>query len=216
MNIIDSIVNSLKDILYIAPVVLISLTVHEFTHALTAYKLGDYTAKAEGRLTLNPLKHIDPIGAIFFIIFHFGWAKPVPIRTLYFKNPKRDMAIVAIMGPVSNFIMALIAVPLLAFSAAFFSQIPQTETFFSYFIQLNIALGIFNLIPFPPLDGSRLLMYFLPPRIYMQVAQFEQYSFIILIGVVYLGAFDALLKFVITPVYGVFIDLAVMIYKVLP
>ena len=196
------------------PAVLIALTFHEFAHAYTAYKLGDYTAKLNGRLTLNPIKHLDPIGTLFLVIFGFGWAKPVPVSTLYFKKPRRDMAIVAITGPLSNFIMAIIGSVLFALSAAFFGGTIIT-TIMWYFMAVNIGLGIFNLIPFPPLDGSRVLMYFLPSKVYMKVAEFEQYSFIILLLLVWLGAFDFLMNKAVLPLVGLLGNFSAVIYSVI-
>lgn len=198
--------DKLIELLYLAPIVLISITFHEYAHALTAYWLGDKTAKEEGRLSLNPIKHIDPIGAIFFLIFKFGWAKPVPVRSLYFKNPKRDFALTAAAGPAMNFILCFIAVPLLAVSFIFKNEIAYT--FFYFFIVLNVGFAIFNLIPIAPLDGSRILMLFLPSHIYNRVLQYEQFGFIILILLMFTGVFGTYFGGIIYAVSGVFFTMA--------
>jgi len=154
MNLSDTIIWYILAI----PALIIASTVHEYSHALVAFKLGDATAKANGRLTLNPLSHIDPIGAISMILFHIGWSKPVPINEYNFQNPVWGTALVSIAGPISNIILAVI-------SALIYKLIPVTSFFSSIllvFITINISLGVFNLIPIPPLDGSKILRAFLP------------------------------------------------------
>lgn len=165
--------------------VLVTLTVHEYCHAYAAYKLGDPTARSLGRLTLNPIKHLDPIGAVCMLIFHFGWAKPVPIDARYFKKPKRDFAIVALAGPLSNllvsFISALIYLLLnallreVSYTDAFLHAVIQnTALFFLVFHLINLGIAIFNLIPIPPLDGSRILNVILPERTYFKIMKHER------------------------------------------
>ena len=198
-----------------AAVIVAALVLHEISHAFTAYLLGDYTAKLNGRLSLNPLKHLDPIGTICLLLFGFGWAKPVPVRVLYFKNPKRDMAIVAIMGPVSNFLMAFIGAILLGLSCAIFSSGFVLSIFFDFFIQVNILLGIFNLIPLPPLDGSRVLMYFLPAKTYMKVAQYERYTFIGLIVLSYLGILMPVIDFFRVPLVKFFFSIGQAVFNII-
>jgi Zn-dependent protease len=159
-----------NNILFLAITLITSLTVHEAAHAFTAYKLGDPTAKNQGRLTLNPLKHLDPWGTLFFILVQFGWGKPVPVNPVNFKNPKRDQALTALAGPTSNIIMAFIA-------ALFLVYAPQTSAFFGMFMQINIILAVFNLIPIPPLDGSQILGILLNDNQYIRYQQFiSQYS----------------------------------------
>ena len=177
---------------------LITLSIHEFFHAFTAYKLGDNTARNLGRLTLNPIKHLDPIGALCMIVFRFGWARPVPISPRNFKKPRRDFAISALMGPVSNLITALFAAFLYLFAYAWLKDV-RFESEFLYqlannsllfliiFHQINIGIAVFNLIPVPPLDGSRILTVILPPRTYFKIMRYERTIYWILIGWLFVG-----------------------------
>lgn len=180
--------------------VLITLTVHEFCHGYAAYRLGDPTAKNMGRLTLNPLSHLDPFGAICMVLFKFGWARPVPVNPRYFKNPKRDFAITALAGPLSNIVMAFISAGIyLAVFALFrdvtfhneflYSLASNTLSFILIFHSVNIGLGIFNLIPVPPLDGSRLLNVILPPKLYFGIMKYERTIYFVLIGWLLLGGY---------------------------
>lgn len=180
-------VGDLIDYLFVIPCVLIALTFHECAHGWMANKLGDPTARNLGRLTLNPLKHLDLIGTICMILFHFGWAKPVPVNSRYFKNPRRDMALTAAAGPVMNFILAFIGAFIYTLLIAVFSKYgPSNEGFALnlclaavklayYFHILNLSLGLFNLIPVPPLDGSRILYIFLPVKLYFGIMKYERY-----------------------------------------
>lgn len=177
------------------PIIILILSVHEYAHGLVAKKLGDPTAESLGRLTLNPLKHIDPIGFIMFIVLGIGYAKPVPINSRYFKKPKRDMALVGVAGPASNLIMAIIFAALIKLLFLLAQFIPLTAptwtvTAFAYLYQIlylgvfyNIAFAIFNLIPVPPLDGSRLLYAFLPSKALLWFQRYEQYFMWGLLGV---------------------------------
>lgn len=162
---------------------LISVVFHELAHGIAADKLGDDTPRLAGRLTLNPIAHLDFIGSLLLPTlsylsagFIFGWAKPVPINPFNFKNPKRDMAIVAIMGPIANILIALILLSLLKITLIL--DIPVNTNFVLNFVRLNILLAVFNLLPIPPLDGSRIFLYFLPTstQIYL-----EQFGFILII-----------------------------------
>lgn len=178
--------------------VLISLTVHEFSHAYAAHKLGDPTARNLGRLTLNPIKHIDIVGAICMVLFHFGWAKPVPVNIRNFRKPKRDFAITAMAGPISNIIMALLTSLLYVTILRFMPQqlpdngfllnlIQNTLTFVYLFHVISVGHAIFNLIPIPPLDGSRLLAVIFPPKIYYAILNKERQIYIGLLVWLLLG-----------------------------
>lgn len=190
--------DTLIQFLFVVPCVLIALTFHEFAHGYMAYKLGDPTAKNFGRLTLNPLKHLDPIGTICMIFFHFGWAKPVPINSRYFKKPRRDMALTAAAGPIMNFILAIFGMLVCRILTKIFVAFPAQSDFvyyiqyaaltlFSYFHMLNLSLGVFNLIPIPPLDGSRIFYIFLPPKWYFGVMKYEKYIQLALLVLLWTG-----------------------------
>ena len=183
-------------------VALIALPIHECAHGYAAYRMGDYTAKRQGRLTLNPLAHFDPIGTLAIILFGFGWARPVPINPLNFENPKKGMMISSLAGPMSNIGLAFISMILYKFtyiptymgiSGAFLSTV---QTFLLYMISINITLGVFNLIPIPPLDGSRIATYFLPQRIYFKIMQYENIIFIGLMIALWFGVLDGPISFV--------------------
>ncbi len=151
-------------------IVFFIMPLHEFAHGYVAYKLGDNTAKYSGRLTLNPLSHISPLGTAAIILFGFGWAKPVQVDPRNFKNPKVGMALVSAAGPLSNFIVAFLGAFILNAFLTFGSGIPYTLVsyifiFLYYFVSINVCLAVFNLIPLPPLDGSKILAVFLPDRI---------------------------------------------------
>ena len=168
---------------------LIALTVHEYCHGYAAYKMGDDTVKNLGRLTLNPLKHIDPYGALCMIFFHIGWAKPVPINARNFDNPRKGFAITAAAGPAINLILGFFSAPLfiLAWNGYVKAVVSTGDaggftlnllynlvTFLSAFHAINVGLGLFNLLPIPPFDGSRLLYVFLPPKYYFGIMKYEK------------------------------------------
>jgi Zn-dependent protease len=192
--------DNLVQIVLSALAVLLILTIHEYSHALAAYKLGDNTARNLGRLSLNPLKHLDPFGALCMVLFRFGWAKPVPINARNFKNPKRDFAIPALAGPLSNMIFAFISAFFIllvrksyyAIDGGFTSQLLYNlYTFLVIFHQINIGIGLFNLIPIPPLDGSRILNVILPPKYYFGIMRYERKIYI---GLIIWLAFGDVLK----------------------
>ena len=169
----------------------IALPVHEFSHARVAYALGDKTAYYNGCMTINPVKHVDPIGILLMLLCGFGWAKGVPINPNNFKNPKRDMALSALAGPVSNFLMATVAAFLTALvdKLAVLGIITDANLYwlltsiFLYFAFYNISLAIFNFIPIPPLDGSKIIYSILPNRYYYKLLSLDRYSFYFLIAI---------------------------------
>jgi Zn-dependent protease len=168
------------------------MPVHEFAHAFSAYKLGDKSQKYMGRLTLNPFAHIDYIGALAILFVGFGWAKPVQVNPMYFKNPKVGMAVTSFAGPFANLITAFVCMLLYNFIGFInvFAQsaiIVYAASLFSYIAVINIGLAVFNLVPFPPLDGSKVLAVILPDRIYYKVMQYENYLYFILIILVATG-----------------------------
>lgn len=195
----------LSDILMLLlslPVMLMALSVHESAHGYAAYKLGDPTAHSLGRITLNPVKHFDLFGFLSMLIFHIGWAKPVPVNARYFKNPRRDFAIVGAAGPLSNLCLAVIHLLIMRLFMIFVVEFYQEEAFRCLIadgtnqpftgtmgftvvslvmyllymgVAMNIILAIFNLIPIPPFDGSRIFYAFLPPKWYFGVMKYERY-----------------------------------------
>src|SRR5437867_9451805 len=184
------------------PALLVAVTVHELSHGLMADRLGDPTARLQGRITLNPLPHIDPLGALAFVLAGFGWAKPVPVNARNLRHPRRDMAWVAAAGPISNFVVAfvaLVAVHLVGrLGVAPFVTQPVAGMLF-YIYLFNLALGIFNLIPLPPLDGGHFLPYFLPPGAGTLLHSLEQFGPMLLLVLVVSGA----LRYIVGPVFDV-------------
>ena len=181
------------------PIILLSLSLHESMHAYAAYKMGDPTARNFGRVTLNPLKHLDPIGFAAMLLVGFGWAKPCPVNARNFENPRKGMALTALAGPVSNLLLAVIFAIFASLTLfisslititteAAFLTIYYTYIFFYYGVFLNVSLAIFNLLPVPPLDGSRILGLLLPPKMYFSYMRYERYIGIaFMVAVIVLG-----------------------------
>ncbi len=196
-----SLADILIELILILPVIMFALSLHETAHGYAAYKCGDMTAYHMGRLTLNPLRHLDPIGFLCMLVFGFGWAKPVPINTRNFTNPKRGMAISAAAGPLSNLLLGLISAALYGFFAALgaylsyrsgsaflVTAVGWTAVICELSAYMNLVFAVFNLLPIPPFDGSRLAFAFLPPRAYFGMMKYErQIMFGILIGLLVLS-----------------------------
>ena len=188
----------LLTLLIIAAASLLCIALHELSHGFVAWRLGDPTAKNAGRLTLNPIKHLDLFGLLMMLIAKVGWAKPVPVDMRYFKHPKQGMAITALAGPAANFLTALAAT---AAASLIYHVAPLRPVwvavlcFLSNMSLLGVGMGLFNLIPISPLDGSKILFALLPNRIYYKILRYEKYVMGLLIVLVLLGVFDRPLSF---------------------
>lgn len=189
-----------------AAAALLCITFHELSHGYTAYRLGDPTAKNAGRLTFNPIKHIDFFGLLMMLVAGVGWAKPVPVDMRYFKRPKQGMALTALAGPASNFLLALAAVLFSSLLYHLFGEAAGrsyvgavvwllTLSFLANVAILSVGLGLFNLIPISPLDGSKILLSFLPEKIYLTILRYERYIMIVVLGLTFFGAFSTPLSF---------------------
>lgn len=201
---------SLADTLLTAVAALLCLTVHELCHGAVAYRLGDPTAKEAGRLTLNPIRHIDPLGLLLMVTAHVGWAKPVPVDPRYFKKPKRGMALTALAGPASNFVLAWLFLllggglvrlaELLPWSLPgwVFAALGWLLQFLIDAAVLSVGLGVFNLFPIPPLDGSKVLFSLFPDKVYFTVLRYERYVMLVMLAAVWFGLLDKPLTFLIT------------------
>ena len=181
----------LERLIYVIPAIIIALVFHEYAHARIAYAFGDPTAKSAGRMTLNPLKHLDPIGTLLLIFAGFGWAKPVPVNPFYFQgNRKGKMLLVSLGGPLMNLAEAVVGA--LCF-ALIFNFAPYNGVsdyflhFFLYFLQINVVLAVFNILPIPPLDGSKILFSLMPDDKYMLLMRYERYGMILLLFIIYTG-----------------------------
>ena len=188
---------------------LLCITFHEVSHGYVAYRLGDTTAKDAGRLTLNPLKHIDPMGLLMMVVFKFGWAKPVPVDMRYFKKPKQGMAITALAGPVSNLLLAMLLLLGARITIAHYVDTAFCSgllNFLAMTAYMSVGLGLFNLIPISPLDGSKVLFAFLPDRAYMTLMRYEKYGMAVLFVLVWLGVGNNILSEGIYRVYELLVN----------
>ncbi|KDR94187.1 Zn-dependent protease (includes SpoIVFB) [Peptoclostridium litorale DSM 5388] len=188
----------LIEILKTVPAILLAISIHEFGHALAAYAMGDDTAKRHGRLTLDPIKHIDPIGIIMLLIFRFGWAKPVPVDENNFKNKRLGMIIVSAAGPVFNMICAVVFLTLYKVGRVTLDMYALNEIL-AYTVRFNIIFAAFNLIPIPPLDGSKIVLALLPRSVQSYYWEYEKFGMLLLLVLMYTGTVGHL----IYPIAGV-------------
>lgn len=200
-------------------VIFITMPIHEWAHGFVSTKLGDPTPRWQGRLTLNPMAHIDKRGALFILLFGIGWAKPVQVNARYYKNPKFGMALVALAGPVANLILSLLALVLsYLFSFLNFSVFGIIANFLFYISYISVYLAVFNLIPIPPFDGSRILFTFLPQKYYFKIMQYEQYIFIGLLALFLIdsriGIISGTIGFVATKLLNMLASIAFLPFKI--
>jgi len=189
-----------RTLLFLLPAVLIAATCHEFAHALVADRLGDPTPRQLGRLTLNPLVHLDPLGTVFFVLFSFGWARPVPVNPRNFANPRLGMLVVALAGPLANIVLAF-AVGVLVKTQGLTGTLWGDLA--SMLVLINIVLAVFNLIPIPPLDGSRILEGLLPSDQALAYARIQPYGTVVILVLLYTGVVGQVMSPAVRWLYGV-------------
>lgn len=212
--------NVMVNVLSAIAVIFITMPIHEWAHGFASTKLGDPTPRYQGRLTLNPMAHIDWLGAAAILLFGIGWAKPVQVNARYYKNPKWGMVLVAFAGPLVNILLGLVMLFVSNLILFIFSSVIYVESitviniagmtmdFFWMIAYISIYLAVFNLIPIPPFDGSRILFAFLPQKYYFQIMQYERYIFIGLLALLYSGVLDAPLNLVFGNVFGIINQIA--------
>jgi len=206
-------------LMYVARVIafLTAIPIHETAHAYISYKLGDPTAKNLGRISLNPIKHFDLLGAMFMLLVGFGWAKPVPINTRFYANKKMSMALSSFAGPLSNFILAFFL--MILYKIIYVVYLVHLDSFiiycllviFQYMISINISLTIFNMLPIPPLDGSRMFLIFLPEKAYFGIMRYERYIMIGLFLLVSSGLLNGVLTWLQIAMYTILSDATIFV-----
>lgn len=204
---------TISNLIYTIPAVLIAIVLHEWAHGFISYKLGDPSPKVEGRLSLNPLKHLDPVGTLCLLFFRFGWAKPVQVNPNYYKDRKMGMMWTALAGPIMNFIISFLTILIVIIILKLFPNFILTDL--GYYVYnvllvtsfLSISLGVFNLIPIPPLDGSKILFAILPEDMYFAYMKYERYGMILLVILLYSGVFSMILSPLTTGIYNGMITL---------
>lgn len=208
----------LEKIPYVIITLMVAFTIHEFAHAYVAYKFGDPTAKRQGRLTLSPLAHLDPLGTILIFIAGFGWARPVPVNRYFFKKPRLAGVLVSVAGPLSNLVMAFLGTLIwyILLSTNVLTGLPSIyinglQSFFNIFVSLNVMLFIFNLLPFPPLDGYRIIEDLVPVHIRAKMTQYESYG-IILFLILVITPLD---MYTIQPIFAVGRDIVMSVFHFL-
>jgi Zn-dependent protease len=226
---LNSILDRLSDLLIMVPILLIALPFHEYAHGYVAYKLGDPTAKDAGRLTLNPIKHLDPLGTLMMLVARVGWAKPVPVNSGHFKNRRKGIILVSLAGPLSNLLLAFIFTLIWGFviklviiqvipvrSETMVNVINWLQVFFQVAVLVNISLAVFNMIPVPPLDGSRLISSFIPEESYFRFARYEQFIGLGFIALVIFApnALSTVIRFVADPIYNSMITVTSFVFGI--
>jgi Zn-dependent protease len=214
---------SLSSILWNIAVIIPALTVHEFSHGVAAYLLGDKTAKADGRLSLNPVRHIDWVGLIAMVLFGFGWAKPVMVNPGRFKNPKTDMALTSAAGPIANLLFAAVLMLILqpvSYYTSGQSLLSGGGGISMWIVEwlyrcviINLSIGFFNLIPIPPLDGSKIFGIFLPERLYFRFTQVGQFGMMLLIVLLYMGFVDDIIGPLVNLTFNGLLRFSSMIFE---
>ena len=201
----------LLTLLISAAAALLCITLHELSHGFVAWRLGDPTAKNAGRLTLNPIRHLDVVGLLMMLMAKVGWAKPVPVDPRYFRKPKQGMALTALAGPVSNFVLAVLAMLISKVIYLYAPYSAAMDVVFSFCLYtlapLSIGLGLFNLIPIPPLDGSKVLAAFLPDRQYITLMRYERYGIVVLLVLSFVGIGSSLISRGILGIYSALLSL---------
>ena len=193
MGLLNLLLNNPLAFILIAIPLMYAIIFHELAHGWVAYRMGDSTAKHLGRLSLNPLKHLDPMGTIMLFIFGFGWAKPVPVNFSNIRDYRKGMILVSSAGIIANMILAFMALFLYSLLSPSESSMPGLLLY--SFAKINIILAAFNLIPIPPLDGSKILMGFAPPNVQAYLLRLERFGFFIIIGLLYIGVLDPVIDF---------------------